>query len=100
MFEKNYSAENAIRNWAKAFMYIAIGVAILSFIAALIVLYVNARFLWWISLIILGGGFALTIPLVFIAHMSWGFAEIIKNTQNSAKSINDTNPIVDVLPEL
>ena len=98
MFE---NVEEKLKKWAVAFIIIASVLVALSFLAALIILGINARYLWWISLIVLGGGFLLTIPLVFSAHVTWGFAEIVENTKKSAKGAFFKSSIADDdLPDL
>ena len=101
MLVKNYSAEDSIKKWAFAFDVAAIAIMILSFLAAFIVLCINAEYLWWISLIVLGGGGILGLTLMFAFHMTWGFAEIIGNTKRTNNESAPVNvPANDELPDL
>ena len=69
MFNTNYTAEEAIKGWAKFFYYCAIALPILSAITFFIFLGIDAEDLWWIGLIVFGGGLVMALPLIFTAHI-------------------------------
>ena len=102
MFEVNYTAKKAIKVWAKAFYYTAIALPILSLIVFLILLCVDAEYLWWIGLTIFAGSLISALTLIFFAHIVWGYGEIVngvgKMSLGTTAEIEETDEAE--LPEL
>ena len=101
MFDKNFNAESSIKKWASGML---IGGKILmwcSVIAAFIVLCCDAEYLWWVSLIILGGGALIMLSTMFSATMIWGFGDVVGNIKKMTEdTTTQTNTIEEDLPEL
>ena len=102
MFESNFvKCENSLKRWAKFFMIAACALMVLCILAALILLALDAEELWIVAISLAGGGILLALSLVFVAHLTWGFAEIVENTKKIAKGEQSTEATPDdVLPEL
>ena len=77
MFEINYTAQKAIKVWAKVFYYAAIILPVLALLTFFVLLCVDAEYLWWIGLIVVGGSLIVAVSLLFFAHMIWGYGEIV-----------------------
>ena len=88
MFEVNYTAQKAIKVWAKVFYYIAIILPILALLTFLVLLCVDAEYLWWIGLIIFGGSLISAVSLLFFAHMAWGYGEIVSGVRKMSRGIS------------
>ena len=101
MFNKNYRSEKAIKTIANGVLLFGLGIATLALLAMLILLCISAKHLWWISLIVLGGGlYSLLMSYVF-ANFIWGFGEIVGNTERIATGKDaDTDTEEDLLPEI
>ena len=102
MFKGNYTAQKAIKIWAKVFYYTAIALPILSLITFLILLCVDAEYLWWIGLTIFAGSLITALSLMFFAHIVWGYGEIVggmrKMSLGTRSEIEQADP--SELPEL
>ena len=101
MFDQNYHSEKAIKKIARVTMsagFILLGLAAL---AAFIILAINARYLWWISLIVLGGGLISLLASYIGANLLWGFGEIVGNSNRIAMGATSNADAEDApLPEL
>ena len=101
MFQNGYNSEKAIKKWAvilRAVIFILLG---LSFLAAIIVAAIDFEYLWWISLIILGGAGIIGASLLFASDIVYGFAEIVGSTKRmSGESSASIEEVGDTLPEL
>ena len=101
MFDSNYNSELTLKKWAKIFMYLSYGLIGISIFSALIVLFVNAEDLWGVSLGILIGGLISAFPVMFLAHITYGFGTIVGNTaKNAVKANNEKDNDENALPEL
>ena len=102
MFDKNFNAEKSIKKWAGAILIAGKVLMGLSALAAFIVLCIDAEFLWWVSLIILGGGGIMLISAMFSATMIWGFGDVVGNTKRiSTGTVTEVEQDEDIeLPEL
>lgn len=101
MFDLNYNPETSLKNWARALRVAGICFTALSFLAALIVLIIDAEYLWWLSLVILGGGGLVLAAIWVSTAMLWAFGDMVGNTKRMA--CGSAHPVVknnDVLPEL
>ena len=101
MFNKNYRSEKTIKTIANAVLISGFVIAALAVLAMFILLGISAEYLWWVSLIVLGGGlFCLLMSYVF-ANLIWGFGEIVGNTGRIATGTGaDTDIEEDLLPEI
>ena len=101
MLGQNYHSEKAIKQIARILMVAGIVIVSLAFLAMFIILAVNARYLWWVSLIVLGGGLLnLFVSFVF-ANFIWGFGEIVGNSHRIATGTSVSTEIEEApLPEL
>ena len=102
MFEVNYTAKKAIKAWAKVFYYTAIALPILSLITFLILLCVDAEYLWWIGLTIFAGSLITALSLMFFAHIVWGYGEIVNGVRKMSLGTGSEIEQADAseLPEL
>ena len=102
MFKKNFNAEHAIKQWANALLIIGKVLMWCSVIAAFIVLCCDAEYLWWVSLIILGGGGLALLSCISSATLLWGFGDVVGNTKRiSAGTVTEAMQDEDIeLPEL
>ena len=102
MFDKNFNAEAAIKKWAEVILGIGKIFMGLCGLAAFIVLCVNAEYLWWVALTILGGGALTLLTTSFSSVMIWGFGDIVGNTKRNANESTSKTTKNDEfeLPEL
>ena len=101
MFTENYSAENAIKRLAKIVYGVSLIFAGICLLGALIVIGIDAEYLWWIGLLIIVGGALVVAASLISAIFLWGFAEIIANTKKSASGVSALPDEEDnALPEL
>ena len=102
MFKEDYCAEKSIKRIASIILLSAKVLIVLSFIAAFIILCIDAEYLWWISLIVVGGGLVLYYPTYTFAVLIWGFGDVVGNSKRMASSeVNEsTKPSDTALPEL
>lgn len=102
MFDKNFNAEKSIKKWANGINITGSVIMILSFIAAIVLLCVNIEYLWWISLIVLGGGGLVLLGTAFSSTMIWGYGDIVGRMKSMSNNTED--PVEadtsDELPEL
>ena len=101
MFDSNYNCEITIKKWAKILMYFAYVIMGVSAFASLIIIFVNAKLLWSISLATLVGGVLFGFAMIFASHLTWGFGDIVgtlgtKDCTVKKSSKKDNNS----LPEL
>ena len=71
-------------------------------LAAFIVLCCDFEYLWWVSLIILGGGGLILLSTLFTSAMIWGFGEVVGDIRRiSTRTVTEIPQNDDVeLPEL
>lgn len=102
MLDNNFDAEKSIKNWAVIIRTLGISLMCLCGLAAFILLCVDAQYLWWISLIILGVGVLTLIYTSFLWVLIWGYGDLIGNTKKiSTGTIAPTrNENDDELPDL
>ena len=81
MFEKNFNAERSLKKWATILRVSGFCLMGICFLAALIVLCIDADWLWWISLTILGGGGLILLVTALFSSLIWGFGDVVGNTR-------------------
>ena len=81
MLDNNFNAEESIKKWAGVIRALGIALMCLCGFAAFIVLCANARYLWWVSLIILGVGGLTLLSTSFSWVLIWGFGDLVGNTK-------------------
>ena len=100
MFEKNFNAEVSIKKWANIFRSLGYVFMALCGIAAIVVLCCDAD-LWWVSLVILGGGGLTLLATSLSSVMIWGFGEVVGNSKKMVSGSNDVPESIEAkLPEL
>ena len=90
MFEENYSASSFIKKLAKIIYYASFVIAALSVFAAIIILCINAEYMWMLSLSLISISGAGILVALITANLIWGFAEIIDNTKAVNKVVIDS----------
>ena len=101
MLGQNYHSEKAIKQIARILLVAGIVIASLAFLATFIILVVNARYLWWVSLIVLGGGLLNLVVSYVFANFIWGFGEIVGNSDRIATGAKVDATVEEApLPEL
>lgn len=101
MFDENFNAENSLKKWASIFRVSGICLMALSFLSAFIMLCINARFLWWISLIVLASSGIMLLITTFYSSLIWGLGDMIGNTRRLASGTKlSTKQAIPKLPEL
>ena len=101
MLGQNYHSEKAIKQIARIVYIAGIIIACLAVFAAFIMLCVEAEYLWWISLIVIGGGIINFIASYVFANFIWGFGEIVGNSHRIATGTSVSTEIEEApLPEL
>ena len=102
MFTKNFNAEKAIKLWATIIRLAGWVIAALSVPAAIIVACIDFEYLWWVGLIILGGGGLMLLPVEFLFAILWGYGDIVENTKKISGGASATveNKFYSALPEL
>ena len=101
MFGRHFDAELSIKKWAGLIRGIGFIFMGLCFLAAIIVLGADAEYLWWVSLIILGGGGLTLLGTTFTAVLIWGFGDVVGNTKRMATgTATQTVTMNEELPEL
>ena len=103
MFNENFNAETAIKKWAKLIMLIAYVFSGLCVLASFILLMIDAEYLWWISLILIGSAAITILSASFSSVMVWGFGDLVGNVKKSC--VNTTGielkaGDIDELPEI
>ena len=98
---KKLNSENLIKNWATCIDILGKAILGLSLIAAIVLLCCDLEDLWWIALIVIGGGAVSMAAANFSAVMVWGFGDLVGDVRRissceNATQVND----VDDLPEL
>ncbi len=102
MFTNNFNAEHSIKKWAAIIQTGGNVFLVLCILAAFIILCVDAEYLWWISLIVLGDGVLTFFAARFYSTMIWGFGDVVGNTKKLAGGTAAPIDQYDetVLPEL
>ena len=101
MFDNNFNPETSLKKWAQIFRALSLCLMGLSFLAAIIVLGIDAEYLWWISLIILGSGGLIMLATYLSTAILWAFGDMVGNTRRIAYgSAAQPSGNDDVLPEL
>ena len=101
MLGQNYHSEKAIKQIARIVYIAGIIIACLALFAAFIILCVEAKYLWWVSLIVIGGGIISFIASYVFANFIWGFGEIVGNSNRIAIGAAASVEIEEApLPEL
>ena len=106
MFNTNsFQCENAIKKMANAMVMGALIFMGLAALASLIVFSIEPDDMWWIALIVAGGGALVGFSVIASSRFVWGYGDIIGNTARiaSAPAVEaavDTAVQKEELPEL
>ena len=92
MFDKNYNSETFIKKTAYFMSVISKIFLAIDVLAAFIVFVIDVEDLWWIALIILGSGLLAFGFTILIAHILFGFGDIVGNTRRIAECYSDNAP--------
>ena len=98
--EEKKTTEQRIATWASLIGILGVIWIVLCVITSLVLLYINAKYLWWISLITLFGGGILSLPIFISADLILGFSEIVGNTKKIAQGNVGEITETAALPEL
>ena len=99
--KSSYSAEKAIKQWAKVLRISGIVIMLGAVITALALFFSDVETFWWISLIILGGTPVVGAPGFIISELMWGFAEVVGNSNKLVRGATDQSSVLESeLPEL
>ena len=108
-FGKDYNSEKSLKKIASWILLCAVLTIVLAIVAGLVVGIVlcaedDDLIGAGIATMFLGGPIAAAIlatPIVIVAHMMWGFAELIGNSKRiSDQSSGEQKKFDDILPEL
>ncbi len=105
MFDNNYNSELAIKNGAKILMYCAYAIMGLFALGAIIMLFIDFKMLWTVSLAILVMGAVAGFSAILISHLVWGFGDVVGNVRKSAskpheEKMKSSKKDENALPEL
>ena len=93
-----YNSDVTIRKWATFFKAFSIIIMVLSALAFLILICINANYLAGIAFIVLGCGIVCCISWHFIAALLCGFADIVENTRKIANGTPKVESTDEALP--